>query len=259
MRLADPLLRTSLLACGLMHFDAAEPDHAQAVHWFEQATAAGDAEGEAMLGLCLLEGLGVPRDAERAREHLERAAARGSANGGFQLGRMLVAGWGGLADAQRGVALYLAAAARGHADAAFNLANCLQAGWGCLPDRLAAKALFLRARSLGSPLRPQGLRVRARELTAVRALARRFEDGRVLARLIEERQHEIHLLQHVLHGPPQRPPVARAQRPRKLRLADVTTLAVGVTLTLFSLAHLRWRLPWRAGDAGPTGTPTSIA
>lgn len=234
---------TDPLAQGLAHFHAPEPDHEQAVYWFQVSADAGHPEGLAMLALCQLEGLGLPRDAVQARERLEQAAAQRSAMAQFHLGRALVAGWGGAPDAARGVALYTAAAAQGHADATFNLAACLDAGWGCQPDRTAAKALFLRARALGCPLKAPGLRVRRRELPAVRELAQRLADGAELARVIDERQHEIALVHELIRQPRHRP--RGAQPPSRL---------AGVTAFVAALADA---LRWRAGralthDAGPT-------
>lgn len=251
MRLADPEPTPAPrrpLDEGRLHFDAAEPDHAQAVHWFELAAEAGDAEGLAMLALCQLEGLGLPRDTVHARERLEQAAARGSATGQYHLGRALVAGWGGPPDAARAVALYVAAAAQGHADACFNLGACLDAGWGCQPDRLAAKALFLRARALGSPLKAPGVRVRQRELDALRELARRLDSGE-LADVIDKRQHEIALMQTLKR---QR---RRTPRPRVPHRTGTGTGAGSVAGAL--AAAVLGLFGWRAGaplahDSGPT-------
>lgn len=256
MRLVDPdphpLDPHSLdpLTEGLRHFGAAEPDHEQAVYWFRVAADSGSTEGLAMLALCQLEGLGLPRDAGQARERLERAAAEGSLTARFHLARALLAGWGGAPDAARGVALYTAAAALGHADATFNLASCLDAGWGCQPDRLAAKALFLRARALGSPLKPPGLRVRQRELEAVRDLARRFERGSDLAHVVEERQHEIALMHELAHHP-QRQRRFHARHRRLLRAASFTAVVAGLAAAL--AGWFGWRGgPPLAHDAGPT-------
>lgn len=252
MRLADHDLYTlDPLDAGLTHFRADEPDHEQAVYWFRVSADSGNAEGLALLAFCQLEGLGLPRDPVQARERFERASADGSLTAKFNLGRMLVAGWGGPADAARGIALYTAAAAQGHADATFNLASCLDAGWGCQVDRLAAKALFLRARSLGSRLKAPGLRVRERELDAVRDLARRLEHGDALAQIIEERQHEIVLVQDLAHHPGRKPRLSARQRRRLLRLASLTAIAAGLTAALAGL------FGWRSGhplahDAGPT-------
>ncbi|MGQ3051243.1 MAG: hypothetical protein ACT6S0_05625, partial [Roseateles sp.] len=70
---------------GLALFHAAPPDYARAAAWFRAAADAGDADGLAMLGLCQLEGLGLPADAVQARALLQQAAARRSAIGRFQL------------------------------------------------------------------------------------------------------------------------------------------------------------------------------
>jgi len=254
LRLVDPdPLSLDPLTEGLAHLRAAEPDHEQAVYWFRVAADAGSAEGLAMFAFCQLEGLGLPRDPVQARERLERASAEGSLTAKFNLGRALVAGWGGAADAARGVALYTAAAAQGHADATFNLASCLDAGWGCQADRLAAKALFLRARTLGSTLRAPGLRVRQRELDAVRQLAQRFAQDGELAHLIEERQHEIALVQELVRHPKRKPHLGLSRRQRSwlTRAVSVTAVVAGVAGAVAGL------FGWRGSqtlthDAGPT-------
>jgi TPR repeat protein len=252
MRLADPdpLVQDPLMQ-GLLHFRGAEPDYEQAVYWFRVAADAGDAEGLALLAFCQLEGTGLPRDPVLARERLEHAASGGSLTAKFHLGRMLIAGWGGDPDAPRGVELYTAAAAMGHADATFNLASCLEAGWGCQPDRLAAKALYLRARAIGSPLKAPGLRIRERELEAVRELARRLESGSELPRIIEERQQEMALMHDLTHNPARKAMLNARQRRRLLRAASITAVIAGLAAALAGL------LGWRNGhplahDAGPT-------
>lgn len=232
---------------GLAWFHATPPDYARAVGWFRAAAEANSGDGLAMLGLCLLEGLGLPADPVAARALLERSAARGSALGRFQFGRVLLTGRGGPADEARGLAAYLSAAALGHAEAMFNLANCLNAGVGCLPDRLAAKALYLRSRHLGCPLRPEGVRVRQRELKAVRALAQRFADPGRLVFLVQERQQEL-ALAHAVVQPRAEPAPERGERPRRLRQAGQLAAGVVVAVTGTLGQYLRPPSP----DAGPT-------
>jgi hypothetical protein len=242
---------------GLACFHARPPDYARAVGWFRAAAEAGDRDGLALLGLCQLEGLGMPADAAQARALLEQAAARGSAIGRFQLGRVLVTGRGGPVDEERGLAAYVAAAASGHAEATFNLANCLRAGVGCVPDRLAAKALYLRSRTLGCTLRAHGVRVRQRELKAVRALAQRFADPRRLVYLMRERQQELALLQAVAQpalaqARTQEAQAGEAARPHRWRQAG--RLAVGVVAAMAGTVAgtLGQLLRPDSGDAGPT-------
>lgn len=243
---------TAPLNTGLEHLHAAEPDHEQAVYWFRVAADAGNAEALALLAWCQLEGLGLPRDPEQARIRLEHASAAGSVTAKFHLGRALVAGWGGAPDAARGVVLYIAAASQGHADATFNLAACLDAGWGCQPDRLGAKALFLRARALGSPLRAPGLRIRQRELDAVRDLARRFEIGSEMGHLVEERQHEIALMQELVHHPSRRKKrLSAGQKQTLARLAGVAVVIGGVAGAVAGLFGWRGKRSV-SHDAGPT-------
>lgn len=248
--------RPDPLSVGLGHFNAPEPDHAQAVYWFTQAAQAGDNEGLALLAFCRLEGLGLPRDVAQARAQLEVAAGRGSLLAQFHLGRALVSGWGGEADAPRGVSLYQAAAARGHADATFNLASCLAAGWGCQPDRIAAKALFLRARALGSPLQAPGLRIRQRKLGPVRLLARQLADGNALGRVLSERQQDI-TRRHDLRHQPARKAMLHRQRRQRLRSRLGRLAAFGAALTALLSALLDTLFDGRrarslAHDSGPT-------
>lgn len=244
---------TDPLSEGLLHFNAPEPDHEQAVYWFTLAADAGDLEAQALLAFCQLEGLGLPRDVVQARARLAAAAERGSLLAQFHLGRALVSGWGGEPDAARGVALYQAAAARGHADATFNLAACLDAGWGCQPDRLAAKALFLRARALGSPLKAPGLRIRQREISAVRELARRLEDGTALLHTIAERQQDIARTLELRHQPERQAMLHRQRRQRVMTrfVGRLTACGAALTALLAALFDER-RSSQFAHDSGPT-------
>ena len=228
---------------GLALFHATPPDYRRAAGWFRAAAETGDHDGVAMLGLCHLEGLGLPADPVQARALLERAAANGSAIGHFQLGRVLLIGRGGPTDEDRGLQAYVAAAALGHAEACFNLASCLFAGVGCLPDRLAAKALYLRSRTLGCALRPQGVRVQRRELKAVRALSVRFADPHRLVYLLNERQQELALVHAATQARPRREPP-----PRRWRQAG--QLAAGVVVAVAGTLGQYLRPPSR--DAGPT-------
>ncbi|MEO6280521.1 tetratricopeptide repeat protein [Roseateles sp.] len=228
---------------GLALFHATSPDYRRAVGWFRAAAESNDRDGLAMLGLCQLEGLGMPADAVQARALLEQAAARGSVIGRYQLGRVLMTGRGGPTDESRGLSAYIAAAAKNHAEASFNLANCLHAGVGCLPDRLAAKALYLRSRTLGCTLRPQGVRVQQRELKAVRALALRFADPHRMIFLLQERQQELSLALAIAeqHQPGRS---AQATRSQPWRLAAGVMVAMAGTLGHYLRPASR--------DAGPT-------
>ncbi|KQW44660.1 MULTISPECIES: tetratricopeptide repeat protein [unclassified Roseateles] len=238
---AEPV---NALQHGLTLFHATPPDYARAAGWFRAAADAGDADGLAMLGLCQLEGLGLPADAVQARSLLQQAAARRSAIGRFQLGRVLMTGRGGPADEAAGLTAYVTAAALGHAEATFNLANCLHAGVGCLPDRLAAKSLYLRARALGCSLSPQGIRVRRHELKAVRALAQRFADPNRMFFLVQERQQELALVHAIAQPGAGRERPEAAAKPKALHLAAGVVVAMAGTLGQFLRRSPR--------DAGPT-------
>ncbi|MGM9481094.1 tetratricopeptide repeat protein [Roseateles sp. NT4] len=230
---------------GMALFDATPPNYESAVRCFTAAADAGSGDGLAMLGLCQLEGLGMPADPVQARAVLKQAAGRRSALGRFQLGRVLMTGRGGEADEAAGLTAYVAAAAMGHAEATFNLANCLFAGVGCIPDRLAAKSLYLRARALGCPLRPRGVLVKRSELKAVAALAQRFADPNRMFFLVQERQQELALAAALPR------PVQDAEgeaSPRTLRHAG--RLAAGVVAAVAGTLGQFLRPSSR--DAGPT-------
>lgn len=236
------------LSQGLALFRATPPDYRRAAEWFRAAVQVGDRDGLAMLGLCQLEGLGMPADAAQARVLLERAAALGSAIGQFQLGRVLMTGRGGPADEAGGLAAYVAAAAQAHAEATFNLANCLNAGVGCLPDRLAAKALYLRSRTLGCVLRAPNVRVRQAELKAVRTLALRFADPKRLVFLVQERQQEL-ALAHAVAQPRGRAATGPTP-PRRRTLRHAGRLAAGVVAAMAGTLGQYLRRP--SPDVGPT-------
>lgn len=238
----------NLFEHGMALFQTAPPDYERAVACFRVAADSGDKDALAMLGLCQLEGLGMPADAAQARLLLQQAAARRSAIGRFQLGRVLMTGRGGPADEAAGLTAYVKAAAMGHAEATFNLANCLHAGVGCLPDRLAAKSLYLRSRALGCTLRPQGVRVRRHELKAVRGLAQRFADPSRMFFLVQERQQELALVHAIAQPDAERERVTAAARPETLQRAG--RLAAGVVAAMAgTLGQYLRRTP---RDAGPT-------
>lgn len=233
---------------GLALFHATPPDYTRAAGWFRAAAESNNGDGLAMLGLCHLEGLGVPADPVQARELFKQAAARRSAIGRFQLGRVLMTGRGGPADEAAGLTAYVAAASMGHAEATFNLASCLFAGVGCLPDRLAAKSLYLRARALGCTLRPQGVLVRRRELKVVRVLAQRFADPNRMFFLVQERQQELALAHAVAQPRPSQERRVAGTKPKALRHAG--WLAAGVMAAMAGTLGQYLRLP--SSDAGPT-------
>jgi hypothetical protein len=229
-------------------FEATPPDYPGAVACFQAAAQAGNGDGLAMLGLCQLEGLGMPADAVQARALLKQAAARRSALGRFQLGRALMTGRGGEADEAAGLTAYVAAASMGHAEATFNLANCLFAGVGCLPDRLAAKSLYLRARALGCTLRPRGVLVRRSELKAVRVLAQHFSDPNRMFFLVQERQQELARAYAAAQARPAQDASGDAAALKKLRNAGL--LAAGVVAAM--AGALGEYLRPASDDAGPT-------
>lgn len=74
------------------------PDPAKAVLWAEQATAAGNAQGQNLLGMMRENGLGLVRDYGMAAECYRKAAVQHHAKAQANLGRLLSNGRGVLMD-----------------------------------------------------------------------------------------------------------------------------------------------------------------
>ena len=70
-------------------------DKAKAFEWYEKSHEAGDATGACYLGLCYLDGDGVPKCLARANTLMSQAAERGSKYACFRLGGAYAKGlWG---------------------------------------------------------------------------------------------------------------------------------------------------------------------
>ncbi len=87
-----------------------EQDYALALHYLQQAAAAGAFRAQHVLGLAYLHGLGTERDHARAREMFEAAAARSDTLSAFELAR-LSAHEGALAESVRWYEVVLASCA----------------------------------------------------------------------------------------------------------------------------------------------------
>jgi TPR repeat protein len=79
----------------------------------ERQAAAGSAVAQAVLGVCHLDGVGVPVDLERAFDLLTRASVQGVSRAMVNLGRMYERGLATPQDAERAAVLYKSAARSG--------------------------------------------------------------------------------------------------------------------------------------------------
>ena len=132
----------TLLQAGAVAALAHEPPP---VHeWFERAAEQGDLIGAFNYAVCLAEGVGVPRNDERAAFWLKRAA-EGVVNAQYWYGRMLAEGRGVAKDDAEAAAWFARAAEAGMAEAQVALAELYVNGRGVPRDHQLAKSWFLRA------------------------------------------------------------------------------------------------------------------
>jgi len=125
-----------------------ETDRQMTCHWFQAQAEAGDPAAAFNLGLCLAEGIGVPRDDTGALAWFERAALSEPA-AQYWCGRMHAEGRGCEPDAVAARSWFLRAAAGGNADAEAVAGEMLLNGRGGPADEAAAMALFRRAAAAG--------------------------------------------------------------------------------------------------------------
>ncbi len=118
-----------LLSCSLDSAggNAVEPGdgYGDAMRWYSQAAAAGDADAQFLYGLRLEKGLGAEPDPVAAQTWFRRAAEQGHAEAQFKLALLLAQEGSGSAEV---AALYEAAARQGFAPAQFNFGAVLLNG-----------------------------------------------------------------------------------------------------------------------------------
>ncbi|MGF7160894.1 hypothetical protein FHS85_002525 [Rhodoligotrophos appendicifer] len=112
--------------------------------WFERAAEEGDLVGAFNYAVCLAEGVGMPRDDERAAFWLKRAA-EGVVTAQYWYGRMLAEGRGLEQNEPEAIDWFTRAAQAGLADAQVALAEMILDGRGAPRDYAAAESWFLKA------------------------------------------------------------------------------------------------------------------
>ena len=112
--------------------------------WFERAAEQGSLIGAFNYAVCLAEGVGIPRNDERAAFWLKRAA-EGVVNAQYWYGRMLAEGHGVVQDDVEAAVWFARAAEAGMAEAQVALAELYVNGRGVPRDHQLAKSWFLRA------------------------------------------------------------------------------------------------------------------
>jgi len=125
-----------------------EADRQTTRDWFQDQAAAGDLAAAFNLGVCLAEGVGVPRDDVQALAMFESAAVS-IAEAQYWCGRMRAEGRGCHPDPEAARAWFLRAAEQRNADAEAAAGEMLFNGVGGPPDQAFAMALFHRAAATG--------------------------------------------------------------------------------------------------------------
>ena len=155
--------------------------YVEAIRWYQDAAAAGNARAQFLLAIKYEAGLDAPQDLAAARTWYARAAEQNHPLAQFKLALMMERGLGGQADPAGAVSWYEAAAQVGLAPAQYNLAVAYLNGAGATRDRVRAFAWLALAERAG--VEPAAaLRTRLEvdlppeELNSAKALAKEYAD-----------------------------------------------------------------------------------
>ena len=118
-----------IFPCG-EHFTGIAHSGEQAVTMLHLAAASGDAVAQSNLGVCYLQGIGVPKDEKIAIEWFERSVQQGCFVAQNELGKCYMHGIGVSIDPYKAFNLFELAARQGYDDAQNNLGYCYQNGVG---------------------------------------------------------------------------------------------------------------------------------
>jgi hypothetical protein len=125
----------------------ASPEDAAAL--LKAGAEAGLPEAQAAYGQALLDGRGVPVDAQAAFGWFRKAAAGGEAMGMNMVGRCFEKGWGAAEDRVEATCCYARAAQAGLDWGMYNYGSALALGAGVDKDEVAALGWFQRAGAMG--------------------------------------------------------------------------------------------------------------
>lgn len=108
-----------------------EQDYAKALSLLEPLAEAGDAAAQSQLGVLYAQGLGVEKNADRARQLFERSHEQGNAFGAYNLASLYATGNGVERDCRKALEILHAPAESGNAIAQVNLAALYADGSSC--------------------------------------------------------------------------------------------------------------------------------
>jgi TPR repeat protein len=141
--------KAAFALCEIFAYDPAQKDLVRALHIAETEAGKGKFLGLVILADLLEQGLGVPKNEERARELRARAEAAEFAQEQWKLAVRLEGGTGCRQNQKRAIEFYELAARNGHELAVHNLAMCYLDGLGVSVDQKRAAALFRQAADMG--------------------------------------------------------------------------------------------------------------
>lgn len=124
-------------------------DYSGAVAAWREGAAAGNAASQHGLGLMALDGDGMPRSLEQARQWFQQAADQGYVESQTLLALMMLYGEGGEKDSAKGWQLLNAAAAKGDARAQYELGRRYRWGDGIKQDYVQALQWLQKAADQG--------------------------------------------------------------------------------------------------------------
>jgi TPR repeat protein len=122
----------------------------EAVKWYLKAAEQGNANAQFNLGCCYCNGDGVLKDPTEAVKWWRKAAEAGDASAQFNLGVCYVDGNGMPKNMAEGVKWYRKAAEQGNADAQHNLGVCYTEGMGAPKDMVEAAKWSRKAAEQGN-------------------------------------------------------------------------------------------------------------
>lgn len=129
----------------------ANQDCVRAFQIFQKRAAEGNAEAEAWLGRCYMNGFGTERDTEKAHEFFAKAAEKNDPWGINGLGVCSQYGWGTAVNLQTAMSLYKRAADLKHPLGTLNLARTYADKEGGFFDAQLAETCFRKALELDAP------------------------------------------------------------------------------------------------------------
>ena len=124
-------------------------DYSEAVKWYRKAAEQGLADAQRNLGLCYINGKGVPENQTEAVKWYRKAAEQGLANAQLNLGFCYHDGEGVRKDYEEAVKWFRKAAEKGLATAQWVLGICYAYGEGVAKDKTEAVKWYRKAADQG--------------------------------------------------------------------------------------------------------------